>query len=207
MAQGTDGLSRGALWECTNPIAMVPLHLSPSDRDPSLLQWCQSWVPAPLQLRVLSHQDWFTAGHGIAGGAPNCDGVWCPIPVPPSTTLLWHPAPAAAEAALEELCFGRPKHPHLRHIFLCPRLCTHTWRKRLFKFADFVFYLSPGFLPNVWLANQHEPVVIGVFLPIRDAPPWLYKGSPALLQLQQRLKTAFATRDTDLSFILSAIWS
>jgi hypothetical protein len=207
MAQGTDGLSRGVAWEFDNPLAFVPLHLSPFDRDPLLLPWVVSWIPPPFQPRPILADEWYTVGHGWEGHTTNSDGIWHPLPVPASTVLVWHPAPTAAEAALEELCLGRHKRPHLRHIFMCPRLFTHAWRKRLFKFADMVFYLSPGFLPQVWGSCQHEPVVVGIFLPLLQTPPWRMKGTPPLTTLQHRLRTAFASRDTNLHLVLSHVWS
>jgi hypothetical protein len=207
MAQGTDGLSRGAAWETGTPLALVPLHLSPFERDPHLLPWLTSWLPMGAPVEVLTPLDWFGVGHGIRGGSPNTDGMWQPMPVHPCTVLVWHPPPTAAEAALEELCFGRQKRPHLRHVFVCPRLFTHAWRKRLFKFADLVFYLPPGFLPHVWERHQHEPLVIGVFLPLLSQPPWLLRGTPPVLTLQQRLRAAFASYDTDLAGILPHVWS
>jgi hypothetical protein len=208
MEQGTNVLSRGAVWECDHhPVSVVPLHLSPFDRDPMLLRWCASWIPAGYHLHVLSPQTWFTEGHGIGGGSVTVDGLWSPLPATSSTVFVWHPQPAAADAALEELCFSHQKRPYFRHVLLCPRLFTHAWRKRLFKFADMVFYLKPGFLPDVWSRDQHEPVVIRIFLPVLNQPPWLGKGSPPLLALQHHLRVAFATRDIDLHSILSLVWS
>jgi len=181
MAQGTDGLSHGAAWEFNNPVTIVPLHLSPVDRDPTLLTWVASWIPAGLSPHILTPYEWYTTGHGVMESNTNLDGMCCPSPAPYSTVFVWHPAPTAAEAALEELCFSRHKRPTYWHIFLCPRLFTHTWRKRLFKFSEVTFYLTPGFLPVTWPATQHEPIVVGIFLPLLGRPPWLAKVSPPLL--------------------------
>jgi hypothetical protein len=206
-AQGTDGLSRGVSWESNHLLTGVPLHLSAFERDALLLPWCHTWIPAGLTPYVLTLIDWYTLGHGILGDSTNCDGIWTPHLVPATTLLVWHPAPAAAEAALEELCLSRHKRPSIRHLFLCPRLFTHTWRKRLFKFADFIFNLSPGFIPNVWTLDQFEPLVVAVFLPIRTGPPWREMGSPWLLDLHSRLRRAFATRNRDLHVLLTELWS
>ncbi len=206
MEQGTDGLSRGSLWEGSRVPVCVPLHLSPLERDPSLESWFESWTPFPYLLRPLSHHEWFTTGHGIIGWDKNTDGFCTPVIASPTTVFLWHPAPAAAEAALEELCMSRHKRPSFAHIFACPRLFTHTWRKRLFKYMDFTFNLSAGFLPHVWGPQQHEPLVIGVFLPFRDHPPWLHKHSPSLVTLEHRLRQAFAMHDTALHQILVDLW-
>jgi hypothetical protein len=207
MAQGTDGLSRGVAWERDNPLSFVPLHLSPCDRDPQLLPWVASWIPPRVLFHPLLAEEWFTIGHGWSGQATTIDGFWYPTPATEVTVIVWHPALAAAEAALEELCLSRHKRPYLRHIFLCPRLFTHAWHKRLFKFADMVFYLSSRFLPGVWTSAQHEPVIVGIFLPLLNRPPWCAKGTPPVLAIQHRLRTAFATRDSNLYLVLSDVWS
>jgi hypothetical protein len=186
-------------------LGVAPLHLSQLDRDPAVIPWCRAWLPSTRAVHVLSREDWFTLGHGIHGNSTNSDGMWTPLLVPRNTLLIWHPAPAAAEAALEELCISRHKRPYIHHLFVCPPLYTHAWRKRLFKFADFVFNLSPGFIPGVWGPEQHEPLVFGIFLPPRPAPPWLWKGSPELLALHSRLRRAFATRDYNLHLILASL--
>jgi hypothetical protein len=206
MAQGTDDLSRGAVRELDNPSFMVPLHLSALERDPRLPVWLQTWFPSNLETHILGHTDWYRLGHGICGNGSNHDGIWTPLLLSTNSLLVWHPAPAAAEAALKELCMSRHKRPWLRHVFLCPRLFMHTWRKRLFKFSDLVFNLSPGFLPAAWAANQHEPLVIGIFLPLRSSPPGLYKDMPFVFNVQERLRRAFATRDTTLHLILADLW-
>jgi hypothetical protein len=207
MAQGTDGLSRGVCWENNHFLSDVPLHLSALNRDAGLLTWCRSWFPAALTLHTLSLTDWYMLGHGIQGDSASYDGIWTPHLVPSDTLLLWHPAPAAADAALEELCLSRLKRPSIRHVFLCPRLFTHTWRKRLFKFSDFMFNLSPGFVPNVWAASQFEPFVVAVFLPLRTAPPWREQGAPWLLDLHSCLRHAFATHNRYLHLLLSELWT
>jgi len=140
------------------------------------------------------------------GDSINCDGMWSPIPMPANTLLLWHPAPAAAAAALEELCLSRHKRTYGHHLFLCPRLYTHAWRKRLFKFADFVFNLSPDFVPGVWGLHQHEPLIIGVFLPIRPVAPWVWMDSPAMVNLQARVRRTFAAWDSNLHHVLRDVW-
>lgn len=206
MAQGTDGLSRGVMGDLDSLLASMPLHLSPLTRDPAVLNWCQSWISSSLALHVLNPEDWFTLGHGISGDSINCDGMWSPIPMPANTLLLWHPAPAAAAAALEELCLSRHKRTYGHHLFLCPRLYTHAWRKRLFKFADFVFNLSPDFVPGVWGLHQHEPLIIGVFLPIRPVAPWVWMDSPAMVNLQARVRRTFAAWDSNLHHVLRDVW-
>jgi hypothetical protein len=93
MEQGTDGLSRGAVWECDHhPVSVVPLHLSPFDRDPMLLRWCASLIPAGYHLHVLSPQTWFTEGHGIGGVLSWWMGCGALFPPPPLLCLSVTPS-------------------------------------------------------------------------------------------------------------------
>jgi hypothetical protein len=204
MVQGTDRLSHGAPSYGIDTGVGVPLHLSPLQRDLGLLAWLQAWIPSP---RVLDPYGWFTLGHGIAAFEPNSDGIPTPITVKDHSVFLWHPAPAAAEAALEELCLARHKRPHLHHVFICPRLFTHTWHKRLFKFVDLTFNLSPGFILGVWPTSQHEPLVIGILLPHLPHYPWLWRHSASMGQFRQQLHRVFAARTLDLTALLSTVWN
>ncbi len=52
---------------------------------------------------------------------------------------MWHPPPALADVAVEELEESRHKRKHLNHVFVSPRLMTFAWRKRLKKICDLVF--------------------------------------------------------------------
>jgi hypothetical protein len=174
IAQGTDGLSRGDLdsgvMRDANMLSFVPLHLSALDRGPGVLSWLHSWSPG-LTLRPLSPMEWYTVGHGITGYYANGDGVHMPeCSLSSHVVLVWTPAPAAAKAAIEELGLSRHKRPHLTHIVACPRLCTHSWRKRLYKIADYVFFLPAGRRPTVWPAHACEPLIVGVVLPLPSSP-------------------------------------
>jgi hypothetical protein len=53
--------------------------------------------------------------------------------------FMWHPPPALADVAVEELEESRHKRKHLNHVFVSPRLMTFAWRKRLKKICDLVF--------------------------------------------------------------------
>ena len=59
---------------------------------------------------------------------------------------LWAPAPAAAEAAVEELRNSRHKRTFPTHLFIVPRLMTPLWRKHLYKAYDLVVTLPVGHL-------------------------------------------------------------
>jgi len=188
IASGMDGLSRGNLTEglmlSPTPAAFshfVPLHLSATQRAPRLLQWLRSWIPfqgiVPLQ-----PDDWFIQGHGLTGrGQALSDGGWHPE-VTRHVWFLWDPPPAAAGAAVEELSSSRHKRPHLNHVFICPRLFTQYWRKRLYKVADIILELPPGTIPE-WPVNMHEPLLVALTLRFATVPPWQLRLSSSFLAL------------------------
>jgi hypothetical protein len=132
IAQGTDGLSRGDLSEGVlqgfNFLDFVPLHKSALDHCAGIIPWCLSWLPSSCTLVPLLPLDWYSKGHGISGGDRNPDGICVPTRAEPqSHVFLWHPPPAAADVAIEQLGIARHKRPEFTHIFLCPRLLTHLW--------------------------------------------------------------------------------
>ena len=68
IAQGTDRLSRGVMWEGfmrgTPMSAYIPLHESPLQRDPLLQNWfCSWWEPYGTPFEVLTPEGWFTTAH------------------------------------------------------------------------------------------------------------------------------------------------
>jgi hypothetical protein len=145
IAQGTDGLSRGdftsGVMAGIPVLQFVPLHVSALSQSPALLPWIRSWTEDST-LDPLLPEEWYTLGHGINGGSLIVDGCWVPTEAC-RTSFLWAPSPAAAYAAVDELGLSRHKRTSLLHIFLCPRLCTHLWRKKLYKVADLVLELPP----------------------------------------------------------------
>jgi len=134
VAQGTDGLSRGnytsGVMAGDHMLSFVPLHQTALERAPSLLSWIQEWVPH-LPLEPLSPSVWFTRGHGTVGGTKTIEGAWWPTGGT-ERWFLWAPAPGAAPCALHQLALSRHKRPHLNLIFVCPRLMTAYWWKKLF---------------------------------------------------------------------------
>ena len=97
ISQGTDGLSRGDMYEGVmrgeSMLAHVPLHLSAVDRQPDLLAWIESWAialgPTP---ELLQPTGWYERGHDVIGSSTNCDGMW--IPKLQSGTFIWAPPPS-----------------------------------------------------------------------------------------------------------------
>jgi len=144
--QGTDGLSRGdfssGVMSGHHMLDFIPLHLSAFARSDRVLPWVHSWAPLP-NLQPLTPSEWYSRGHGLDGGGLNPDGLWIPKEGN-DRWYLWGPPPAAAAAALQELGISRHKRTHLGHIFLCPRLFTQKWRKKLFNLSDLVLEVKAG---------------------------------------------------------------
>jgi hypothetical protein len=182
--QGTDGLSRGdytaGVMAGQNMLQHVPLHLSAIERSPTLLSWLQTWCLNPT-LQPLSPADWYEKGHGICGGVYNGEYMWEPA-LHSDTLFLWAPPPAAAGAALDELLLSRHKRTHLTHIFVCPRLFTSLWRRRLHKVADIVLELPAG-CQSCWPGHMHEPLILGLTLRFISSFPWELKHDSRLLDL------------------------
>ncbi len=210
-AQGTDHLSRGIMHTGVlggvRMLDFIPLHLSAVDRSSTVVEWCTSWLPDHFSLALLGPQDWFFSGHGLSPGCANPDGVWQPVgPLKSSTVSLWAPAPGAADAAVEQLAFSRHKRPGLAHIFVCPRLMTHLWRKRLFKTADITFALPAGFRPAVWPDVMFEPLIVGVCLPYSASPPWSCRSTPAVLEVVGELSGLRQDPERDERLVLRKLW-
>lgn len=178
IAQGTDGLSRGdyvgGVMAGHTMLSYVPLHLSAVSRTPSLLTWLRSWSPDPT-IMPLSSEEWFIKGHGLIPPSPG-DVDWSPR-LSSQQVYLWTPAPAAASTAVDELSLSRMKRPTLLHILLCPCLCTHQWRKKLFKVADIIWELPAGCRPE-WPAPMHEPLILALVLPFIPVFPWHLRNFP-----------------------------
>ena len=187
--QGTDALSRGDLHEGVmvgrNMFYFVPLHKSAIERSDVVLAWVQSWCP-DSEIRALQLEEWYHRGHGLSGGAKNCEGIWMPRESE-ERWLLWAPPPAIAEAALEELSMSRHKHTHLNHIFICPRLMTQLWRKKLHKVSDLVFEVPSG-ARAFWPRHLHEPLIIGLIFGFSVCCPWQLRYSNSVLELGRELR-------------------
>lgn len=163
----------------------VPLHLSAIDPSPGLLTWIQSWAPSTA-ISPLSPMEWFSKGHGLAGGTRNQEGIWIPIESL-ETWHLWVPVPGAGAAVMQELSVSRHKRTHLGHIFVCPCLLTQKWRKRLHCIADIVIELPAGRRP-FWPTTMHESLIIGLTLPFSASLPWQLRRAPCLLDLEWSLR-------------------
>jgi len=104
-----DGLSRGSLTEgfighflSQGLVGCVPLHLSPLQQSPTLLQWLRTWIPF-CSIEPLAPEEWFTQGHGLAvTGVISPSSNWHPQ-LSKHSWLLWDLAPAAAPSVLRSL--------------------------------------------------------------------------------------------------------
>jgi hypothetical protein len=104
----------------------------------------------------------------------------------PGKQLLWSPAPAAAEAASEQMARLMHKYPNTCHLFVCPRLMTARWRRRVGRLADFNFELGAG--SDVWSKARHEPLLIYVCLPLTTHRPWKLKGTKFVESLERKMR-------------------
>jgi hypothetical protein len=117
-----------------------------------------------------------------------------------SGTFIWHPPPAAAGAALEELRKARLKRQESTHIFLCPRLLTPEWMKALFKVSDVVFQVPAG--PSFWPKGMFEPLTVGIVFPFISSPPWQLRGTPKMLSMVRKMRRVFEEGGLDAGNIL-----
>ncbi|GFH53884.1 hypothetical protein CTEN210_10360 [Chaetoceros tenuissimus] len=212
IAQGADGLSRGALTEGVMKgeamKSFVPLHQSALDRDPALEPWLRDWFESAgrnqgQDLEFLSMEDWFERGHDILEGSVNVDGQWVPNYV--SGNFVWSPPPSLALPCLEEIRRARHKRQESTHIFICPRLMTPAWKRHLHKAADIILELPPGHA--AWSVNMFEPLLIAIFFPFLNSRPWQLKGSPALLELGRKVQQVFKGDESTKRHVLRELWN
>ena len=191
IAQGSDGLSRGNMSEGVmqgrSMLSFVPLHLTASQRQPTLVKWIKSWAEIDedgLRLEVLTPKDWFVRGHDFKGGTTNIDGLWIPKIEP--GLFLWEPPPAAADVAIEQLRKARLKRNDSIHIVVCPRLLEPIWRSHLHKSADLICEIPAKC--EYWGETNHEPLILALYFPYLEHRPWTLKRSPSILDLEEHLR-------------------
>jgi hypothetical protein len=80
-----------------------------------------SWAGV-LKSEVISPEGWYNDGH--KQGNFIC------------------PPPAAADAAVEQLCEAVHKRPQCTHYFMTPFLMTNKWRKQILKATDLKLFLK-----------------------------------------------------------------
>ena len=188
--QGTDGLSRGDMYEGVmagdSMLTHVPLHLSALERSPKLDKWIASWAlsGSDHKLEVLTPSGWFERGHDFWGSRFNIDGYWMPGYKP--GVFLWTPPPGAARIAIEQLRQARLKRQKSMHIFVVPRLMATEWRRQVLKGSDFRFELPVGH--PLWPADMHEPLMIALSFPYLTRQPWELRKTDLMVDLGREVQ-------------------
>jgi hypothetical protein len=97
----------------------------------------------------------------------------------------------------------------LRGVVLVPRLLTPEWFRRLSRVVDCFVVLPAG--AGGWPLSCHEPLFIGLYLPLLRCSPWDWRRVPFLVAFARQVSALFKT-DTEAGwnllrqFWLSAIW-
>ncbi len=153
IATGVDGLSRGdhssGVMQGESLVSFVPIHQSALERSPTLRPWLEDILEG--------HQASFLSPEGWYDGADS------------EGTLVWSPAPAAANVVVERLGIARHKRPTSLHLVVVPRLMTGYWRKALLKATDCYCRIDSGSLWNMEV--QFEPLLIFFCLPFLPHSP------------------------------------
>ena len=109
-------------------------------------------------------------GHGITGWMQENGGLRNPTHAKDGRAYIWALPPIVANVALEECAKAIHKRTDAYHIFLIPRLCSPCWLRSFYKLSDFVFKIPPG--SHHWPPSMHEPLFVGVALPLIPRNPW-----------------------------------
>lgn len=195
---GIDGLSRGEfqLGQLTSPTATeIPMYRSPIDRSPAMLDWLGEWLPQGF--KVAEPADWFwSAQQAGQYSLPESKEVW-----------IWELPPAAAIDALEELAQGRFKrHYLLTGVVLIPNFLETEWRRRFVKVVDFYFTIPAGAIP-AWPSDMHEPLTVGVYLPLLRYEPWDWKHVPLVAAFGTSLSAMYKAHEPSAGDYLRELWA
>ena len=195
---GIDALSRGELHigALEDSVATImPLHLSPTQRFPDLRAWLHSWLGSGYN--IAQPEDWFYKAQ--QSNSWSMDAV--------SEVWVWDLPPSAALHALEELGVGRLKrHNLLRGVVIVPHLLSHEWFRRFSRIVDVYFQIPAGGIPE-WPSQMHEPLTIGLYLPLFRFQPWDWKRVPFLVPFGCALSAMYRTGDTSAGDHLRKFWS
>jgi hypothetical protein len=206
--QGTDGLSRGDMYEGVmagdSMLSHVPLHLSAPERSEGLVDWIRSWAEgsSSAQLEVLTPEGWFERGHDFHGSRRNIDGYWIPAYKP--GMFLWAPPPGAARCSIEQLRQARLKRQDSLHIFVVPRLMCPEWRKQVVKASDLLFELPVGH--SVWSTEMHEPLTFSICFPYMSRKPWELRKTNLMVDLARPLQKMLKEDPTSGWHVLSQLF-
>lgn len=195
---GIDALSRGELHISLLEKAvqtLMPLHQSPLERSETLKSWLTYWLDNTFH--ITEPRDWFHDAH-------QAGQYHFPLQ---SETWVWDLPPAGAIHAIEELGVARLKrHDVLRGIVLVPTLLTFEWFRRFTRVVDFYFTIPPGGIAE-WPISMHEPLTIGIYLPLFRHCPWDWKRVPFVVSFGIALSAMHKTSETDPRDLLRKFWA
>jgi len=100
-----------------------------------------------------------------------------------------------ADVALEECMKAVYKRTDDVHIFAVPRLFTPRWTQAFHKLCDFHFSMPVG--STHWPSSMHEPLWIGISLPLVNKRPWTLRGTPLLVELARDLWEVLSSGEGD----------
>jgi hypothetical protein len=193
-----DALSRGELHVgalASNETSAAPLHLSPTQRSPALRTWVDAWTND--KAKIATPEDWFHEAQQAGDFTQRHQEL---------QTWVWDLPPAAAIHALEELGNGRLKrHGVLRGVVLVPHLLQPEWTRRFSRVVDFYFVIPAGAIPE-WPDHMHEPLTIGIFLPLLRVKPWCWRNVPFLVPLGRALSGLYKEGDPAAGTLLCKFW-
>lgn len=110
------------------------------------------------------------------GEETNYDGI--PVVTYKSGVYLWHPAPAGALTALEQIRKARSKRVTSTHIFICPKLMEPEWRGQVYKSADVSTEVPAG--EEFWGKEMHESLILAIYFPYLTHRPWELRKNPSM---------------------------
>lgn len=197
---GIDGLSRSDYNEGIaagkSLESYMDLDKSALTRAPDLMTWVKSWWRSEVlgELSLLTPEEWFTFDEEREIG-----------------NALWVPAPAAAEAAVEQMATWSHSDADSRaHVFICPRLWTCQWRKQANKWCDVSIEIPIRDL-EFWGEHTHfEPLLIFIRFPIYSKKPFrirhekLFMDKMARNLYEAKLQEGF--KGSDWSNLLRELW-
>ena len=183
----TDGVSRGdmnaGVMAGTDMLSFVLLNVFALKRSPTLTKWLLGWVGDDVEF--LEPSQWPRV-HGSHG------------------TYVWLPPPAAAPAALEWLGESMHKRPASVHVIvILPGLLTALWRKQVGKITDLMLTVPLGC--PAWQADNLEPLILAISLPLSNSFPWRFRNTPATHDVECRVPPMWTTSFGDIGPALRKI--
>lgn len=70
---------------------------------------------------------------------------------------------------------------------------------------DLVFFVPAGRHPSAWPREAYEPLIVGVFLPLPDSAPWVFRQSAVMPKLEADLRACWRS-DADDTALLASLW-